>query len=175
MAISLKMVCFPISNYFIVSLPPVTSHMLFCAIILNWRSHLSLTIIHEIRSSFSLSSQQPSTPAPTGTQSLFCLLIQWSKFLSSYKRPRLPWMLFQLCSVCASLAISPSLLEHGHENIYLLSYLPLHKTKLPLSPDPTQIPNSLSLQTNFQKSCILGPLSLPLVKSALVGIPMTAV
>lgn len=143
---------FPIIS---VSLPPVTSHMLFCTIILNWRSHLSLTIIHEIRSSFTLSSQQPSTPALTGTQSFFCLLIQWSRFLSSYKSPCLPWMLFQLCSVCASLAISLSLLEHGHENIYLLSYLPLHKTKLPLSPDPTQIPNSLS--DKFPKELHLGP------------------
>lgn len=94
----------------------------------------------------------PRHPVP-----LLCLLIQWSRFLSSYKRPCPPWMLFQLCSVCASLAISPSLLEHGHENIYLLRYLPSHKAKLPLSPDPTQILTSLSLQTTFQKRSILVP------------------
>lgn len=65
-------------------------------------------------------------------------------------------MFFWLCSFCAALAISPPLLECWHQDINLLSYLPLFKTKHSLIPHPTQTLDSHCLywQPNFQRSSI---------------------
>lgn len=97
---------------------------------------MSLKIICEIRFKFcSLSYQQPPKPVLSDNQSL--LLSPPTKVSLLPPKAEASWMLFQLCSVYAALVISPSLLQSWHQNINLLSYLPLYETKPSLIPYPT--------------------------------------